>query len=84
MQVSLIVWDGENEADIQAMGFSIEEIEDVVYNQQNDTRPSNDMDGSLQLCVTTGVAKSGRRIAVKCSFVCGNPLHVYPVTAHLV
>jgi chemotaxis signal transduction protein len=84
MQVTLVVWDDENEASILAMGFTIEEIEDVVYNQQNDTRPSNDMDGSLQLCVTTGVAKSGRRIAVKCSFVCGNPLHVYPITAHLI
>jgi len=52
MQVTLIVWDDENEASILAMGFTIEEIEDVVYNQRNATRPSNDMDGSLQLCLT--------------------------------
>jgi hypothetical protein len=82
MQVTLVVWDGENEANILAMGFSIEEIEDVMYNRDNDARLIDEMDGSLPLCVTVGFARTGRRIAVKCAFVCGNPLEVYPVAAY--
>jgi hypothetical protein len=83
MQVTLVVWDKENEADILAMGFSIQEIEDVLYNDRNDTSHIEETDGSLPLCLTVGVASTGRKIAVKCMFVCGNPLEVYPVAASL-
>jgi hypothetical protein len=81
MQVALLVWDDANEAEMLALGFSVQEIEDVMRNHANDTQLSDEMDGSLPLCVTVGVARTGRRIAVKCVFVCGNPVQVYPITA---
>jgi len=84
MQVTLVVWDDANEDEFQALGFSVEEINDVLYNHRNDTRYIDESDGSLALCVTVGVARTGRRIAVKCAFVCGNPVEVYPVTARIV
>jgi hypothetical protein len=83
MQVTLVVWDAANEAAILALGFSAEEIEDVMYNHRNDTRYIDEMDGSIPLCVTVGIARTGRRIAVKCAFVCGNPVEVYPITARI-
>ena len=67
-----------------ALGFSVEEIKDVMMNDRNDTRHADEVDGSLPLCVTVGVARTGRRIAVKCAFVCGNPVEVYPIWARLV
>ena len=54
-----------------------------MWNDRNDTRYIDEMDGSLPLCVTVGLARTGRRIAVNCAFVCGNPVEVYPVTARL-
>jgi hypothetical protein len=83
MQVTLVVWDDANESVILDLGFSVEEIEDVIYNDRNDTRYIDEMDGSLSLCVTVGIARTRRRIAVKCSFVCGNPVEVYPLTARI-
>jgi hypothetical protein len=84
MQVTLVVWDDENKADILTIGFSAEEIEDVLYNDRNDTVLLPELDGSLPLCLTIGIASTGRRIAVKGRFVCGNPLEVEPVAAYLV
>ncbi len=81
MQVTLVVWDHANESAMLALGFSIQEIEDVLRNHANDTRLADEMDGSVPMCVTVGVAGTGRRIAVKCAFVCGNPVQVYPITA---
>jgi hypothetical protein len=81
MQVTLVVWDDANESTILALGFSVEEIEDVIYNDRNDTRYIDELDGSLPLCVTVGIARTGQGGAVKCSFVCGNPVEVYPLTA---
>ncbi len=83
MQLTLVVWDDENEADIRAMGFTLEEIEDVLYGDRNDTVLLPELDGSLPLCLTVGVARTGRRIAVKGRFVCGNPLEIEPVAAYL-
>jgi hypothetical protein len=83
MQVTLVVWDDENKAEILALGFSLKEIEDVLYNHRNNSHYLDEMDGSLPLCLTVGIATTGRRIAVKCSFVCGNPVEVYPITARL-
>ena len=83
MHVTLVVWDDANEAGILGMGFSIEEVESVLYNRSNDTRHITEMDGSIPLCLTAGIATTGRKIAVKCVFVCGNPLEVYPVAAYL-
>lgn len=83
MQVSQVVWDDDNRADIAADGYTTEEIEDVLRNHRNDTRIDRESDGgSLPLTLTTGEARTGRRITVKCAFVCGNPLHVYPIAAY--
>jgi hypothetical protein len=80
----LVVWEAENEADILALGFTLQEIEDVLYNRRNDTFLGNGRDGSLQHCVTVGMTRTNKQLSVTCKFVCGNPLEVYPFTAHEV
>jgi hypothetical protein len=83
MQVNAVVWDDANERDILSLGFAVEEIEDVLYDDRNDTVILDETDGSLGLFLTTGTARTGRAISVKSRVECGNPLHIYPISAVL-
>ena len=84
MHVSLVVWDDENEEKILALGFTIQEIEDVLYNRRNETVLTNERYGSLHHMITYGITKTNKNIAVTSVPVLGNHLEVYPVTAHQV
>ena len=83
MQVNAVVWDDTNEREILSLGVAVEEIEDVLYDDRNDTVILNETDGSLALFLTTGTASTGRVISVKSRVECGNPLHIYPISAVL-
>jgi hypothetical protein len=84
MHVSLVVWDDENEAKIRALGSTVQEIEDVMYNRRNETVLSSEGFGSLKHSITYVITKTNKNIAVTCTPVCGNPLEVYPIAVHEV
>lgn len=69
-----------NVVHIQEHGISVDDVEDVIYNRDNETGTSN---SSGEPC-TFGWTQTGLHIMVVWEHVCDDPRTIRPITAYEV
>jgi hypothetical protein len=82
MNASEVDWQSGNRSGILQAGFSEADIEKILKNHDR-TSTTLPYEEHNDLYVTYGFTKSGQRIGIVWTAVCGNPLMVAPLAAFL-